>query len=125
MPALALRCFMATMKSPLNVISTDTLLTLQLTLLLLLLVACSPTSCRPPCRLPPPATMPAQLLVSEGLIQGIGLSEISADEVRRAHAVHPIAALELEWSLFTRDCEVWTVWAVWEWGRKGRVVQEG
>ena len=36
----------------------------------------------------------------------IGLSECSPADVRRANAVHPIAALEMEWSLFTRDAEV-------------------
>ena len=48
----------------------------------------------------------AQALVKEGLIKGVGLSEVSAEDIRRAHAVHPISAVELEWSLFTRDCEV-------------------
>ena len=48
----------------------------------------------------------AQALVKEGLIKGIGLSEVSAEDIRRAHAVHSITAVELEWSLFTRDCEV-------------------
>ncbi|DBA88950.1 TPA: hypothetical protein ACH3X2_000180 [Trebouxia sp. C0005] len=44
-------------------------------------------------------------LVEEGLIKGIGLSEISAADIRKAHAVHPITAVELEWSLFSRDAE--------------------
>jgi len=44
--------------------------------------------------------------VEEGLIKGIGLSEISAADIRKAHAVHPITAVELEWSLFSRDAEV-------------------
>ncbi|KAL0028014.1 hypothetical protein WJX77_000199 [Trebouxia sp. C0004] len=44
-------------------------------------------------------------LVDEGLIMGIGLSEISAADIRKAHAVHPITAVELEWSLFSRDAE--------------------
>lgn len=47
-----------------------------------------------------------QELVKEGLIKGIGLSEVSAEDVRKAHAVHPITAVEMEWSLFARDCEV-------------------
>ncbi len=47
-----------------------------------------------------------QELVKEGLIKGIGLSEISAADIRKAHAVHPITAVELEWSLFSRDAEV-------------------
>ena len=36
----------------------------------------------------------------------IGLSECPPADVRRAHAVHPIAVLEMEWSLFSRDAEV-------------------
>jgi pyridoxine 4-dehydrogenase len=42
-------------------------------------------------------------LVKEGKIGGIGLSEVSANTIRRAHAVHPIAAVEIELSLFTTD----------------------
>jgi pyridoxine 4-dehydrogenase len=42
-------------------------------------------------------------LVKEGKIGGIGLSEVSASTIRRAHAVHPIAAVEIELSLFTPD----------------------
>ena len=42
-------------------------------------------------------------LVAEGKIGGIGLSEVSAVTIRRAHAVHPIAAVENELSLFTTD----------------------
>jgi len=45
--------------------------------------------------------------VEEGLIKGIGLSEISAADIRKAHAVHPITAVQLEWSLFSRDAEVY------------------
>lgn len=47
-----------------------------------------------------------QKLVEEGKVKYLGLSEISPADVRKAHAVHPITALEMEWSLFTRDCEV-------------------
>lgn len=47
-----------------------------------------------------------QELVKEGLIKGIGLSEISVEDIKKAHAVHPITAIEMEWSLFTRDAEV-------------------
>ena len=36
----------------------------------------------------------------------LGISEATADEIRRAHAVHPITACQLEWSLWTRDVEV-------------------
>jgi pyridoxine 4-dehydrogenase len=42
-------------------------------------------------------------LVKEGKIGAIGLSEVSASSIRRAHAVHPIASVEIEMSLFTPD----------------------
>jgi len=44
-------------------------------------------------------------LVSEGKILHIGLSEAAPSTIRRAHAVHPIAALQTEYSLWTRDPE--------------------
>nr|QCX36390.1 RDCT27 [Piper methysticum] len=44
-------------------------------------------------------------LVEEGKIKYIGLSEACASTIRRAHAVHPITAVQLEWSLWTRDVE--------------------
>lgn len=44
-------------------------------------------------------------LVEEGKIKYIGLSEASASTIRRAHVVHPITAVQLEWSLWTRDVE--------------------
>lgn len=44
-------------------------------------------------------------LVAEGKIRHIGLSEASASTIRRAHAVHPITALQTEYSLWTRDPE--------------------
>lgn len=44
-------------------------------------------------------------LVAEGKILHIGLSEASVDTIRRAHAVHPITALQSEYSLWTRDVE--------------------
>ncbi|MGW4326558.1 aldo/keto reductase [Nocardia sp. NPDC004573] len=44
-------------------------------------------------------------LVRAGKVRHLGLSEASADTIRRAHAVHPIAALQSEWSLWTRDLE--------------------
>jgi aryl-alcohol dehydrogenase-like predicted oxidoreductase len=44
-------------------------------------------------------------LVGEGKIRYIGLSEASADTIRRAHQIHPIAALQTEYSLWTRDSE--------------------
>ncbi|KAJ0982452.1 hypothetical protein J5N97_010707 [Dioscorea zingiberensis] len=44
-------------------------------------------------------------LVEEGKVDYIGLSEASPDTIRRAHAVHPITAVQMEWSLWTRDIE--------------------
>jgi aryl-alcohol dehydrogenase-like predicted oxidoreductase len=44
-------------------------------------------------------------LVTEGKVRYIGLSEAGADTIRRAHAVHPVAALQTEYSLWTRDPE--------------------
>jgi aryl-alcohol dehydrogenase-like predicted oxidoreductase len=44
-------------------------------------------------------------LVAQGKIRHIGLSEVSADTLRRAHAVHPIAALQSEYSLWERGLE--------------------
>ncbi|MGI5459636.1 aldo/keto reductase [Streptomyces sp. CA-249302] len=44
-------------------------------------------------------------LVAEGKIRHIGLSEAGVDSIRRAHAVHPVAALQSEYSLWTRDPE--------------------
>src|SRR6188508_3040932 len=44
-------------------------------------------------------------LVAAGKVRHLGLSEASADTIRRAAAVHPIAALQSEWSLWSRDIE--------------------
>ncbi|XP_031280264.1 probable aldo-keto reductase 5 [Pistacia vera] len=44
-------------------------------------------------------------LVEEGKIKYIGLSEACVSTIRRAHAVHPITAVQLEWSLWSRDVE--------------------
>ncbi|OMO96294.1 Aldo/keto reductase [Corchorus olitorius] len=44
-------------------------------------------------------------LVEEGKIKYIGLSEPSPDTLRRAHAIHPITAVQMEWSLWTREIE--------------------
>ncbi|GHJ28689.1 MULTISPECIES: aldo/keto reductase [Streptomyces] len=44
-------------------------------------------------------------LVAEGKVKHLGLSEVTANELRAAHAVHPIAAVQSEWSLFSRDVE--------------------
>jgi aryl-alcohol dehydrogenase-like predicted oxidoreductase len=44
-------------------------------------------------------------LVEEGKIKYVGLSEASASTIRRAHAVQPLSAIQLEWSLFEREVE--------------------
>lgn len=44
-------------------------------------------------------------LVSEGKVRSLGLSEAAPDTIRRAHAVHPIAALQTEYSLWSREPE--------------------
>lgn len=44
-------------------------------------------------------------LVKAGKVRHLGLSEVTAGELRDANAVHPIAALQSEWSLFSRDAE--------------------
>ncbi|MFF9817208.1 aldo/keto reductase [Streptomyces sp. NPDC014006] len=44
-------------------------------------------------------------LVAAGKVRHLGLSEVSAKTLRRAHAVHPIAALQTEYSLWTREVE--------------------
>jgi aryl-alcohol dehydrogenase-like predicted oxidoreductase len=45
-------------------------------------------------------------LVLEGKILGIGLSEVSADTIRRAHAIHPITAIQSEYSIWSREPEI-------------------
>lgn len=55
-------------------------------------------------------------LVREGKVEQLGLSEVTADELRAAHAVHPIAAVQSEWSLFSRDIEAKVVPAARELG---------
>ena len=45
-------------------------------------------------------------LVAAGKISHVGLSEMSADTLRRAHAVHPVAAMQTEYSLWTRNPEI-------------------
>lgn len=44
-------------------------------------------------------------LVEQGKVRGIGLSEVSAATLRKAHAVHPITAVQSEYSIWTRDPE--------------------
>ncbi|MEU3571231.1 aldo/keto reductase [Kitasatospora sp. NPDC036755] len=44
-------------------------------------------------------------LVAAGKVRHLGLSEVTGAELREAHAIHPIAALQSEWSVFARDVE--------------------
>ena len=61
---------------------------------------------RPDVRVPIEETVGAMAeLVAAGKVRHLGLSEASADTIRRAVAVHPIAALQSEWSMFSRDIE--------------------
>ncbi|MFF1544245.1 aldo/keto reductase [Streptomyces sp. NPDC058291] len=55
-------------------------------------------------------------LVREGKVKQLGLSEVTAAELRAAHGVHPIAAVQSEWSLFSRDIEAHVVPAARELG---------
>jgi aryl-alcohol dehydrogenase-like predicted oxidoreductase len=48
-------------------------------------------------------------LVTAGKVLRIGLSEATGEELRRAHAVHPIAAIQSEWSIVSRDIETYVV----------------
>lgn len=55
-------------------------------------------------------------LVREGKVKHLGLSEVTGDELRAARTVHPIAAVQSEWSLFSRDIEAGVVPAARELG---------
>jgi aryl-alcohol dehydrogenase-like predicted oxidoreductase len=55
-------------------------------------------------------------LVAEGKVKHLGLSEITGAELRAAHAVHPVTAVQSEWSLFSRDVEISVVGAAVELG---------
>ena len=55
-------------------------------------------------------------LVRAGKVQAVGLSEVSAATLRRAHAVHPIAAVQTEYSLWTRNPEIAVIEACRELG---------
>jgi aryl-alcohol dehydrogenase-like predicted oxidoreductase len=55
-------------------------------------------------------------LVRAGKVRCIGLSEVSAATLRRAHAVHPVTALQSEYSLWTREAEIATLAACRELG---------
>ena len=45
-------------------------------------------------------------LVEEGKVRTLGISEVSADTLRKAHATHPLAALQTEYSLWSRNAEI-------------------
>ncbi|GAA0902894.1 aldo/keto reductase [Streptomyces thermoalcalitolerans] len=61
---------------------------------------------RPPANVPLEETVGAMAeLVAEGKVRHIGLSEVSGEELRRAHAVHPVSAVQSEWSLGARRVE--------------------
>jgi aryl-alcohol dehydrogenase-like predicted oxidoreductase len=55
-------------------------------------------------------------LVAEGKVRYLGLSEVTGDLLRRAHAVHPITAVQSEYSLWTRDLESDVIGAMRELG---------
>jgi aryl-alcohol dehydrogenase-like predicted oxidoreductase len=55
-------------------------------------------------------------LVTAGKVRHLGLSEVTGAELREAHAVHPISAVQSEWSLFSRDVERSVVGAAAELG---------
>ncbi|MEV0945261.1 aldo/keto reductase [Rhodococcus sp. NPDC049939] len=55
-------------------------------------------------------------LVAAGKVRHLGLSEVTAEELRAAHAVHPISALQSEWSIWSRDVEARIVPAAAELG---------
>jgi aryl-alcohol dehydrogenase-like predicted oxidoreductase len=44
-------------------------------------------------------------LVTAGKARAVGVSEVSPEELRRAYAIHPVAAVQMEWSLFSRELE--------------------
>ena len=44
-------------------------------------------------------------LQSEGLIKHVGLSEVTAQELRTFHSITPVTAIQMEWSIGTRDVE--------------------
>ncbi len=56
------------------------------------------------------------LLVKEGKVRYIGISEASPDTIRRAHAIHPLTAVQSEYSLFTRNVEAQVLPALKELG---------
>ncbi len=72
---------------------------------------------RPPQTAPIEETVGAMAeLVAEGKVRHLGLSEVDGDLLRRAHAVHPITAVQSEYSLWTRDPEATVAGALAELG---------
>jgi aryl-alcohol dehydrogenase-like predicted oxidoreductase len=72
---------------------------------------------RPPQYTPIEETVGAMAtLVQQGKVRWLGLSEVDGDELRRAYAVHPIAVVQSEYSLWTRDVERTTLQAMRELG---------
>ena len=55
-------------------------------------------------------------MIKAGYVRYLGLSEMGADTIRRAHAVHPVAALQIEYSLMSRGIEARILPAVRELG---------
>lgn len=55
-------------------------------------------------------------LVKEGKVRYLGLSEVSADTIRKAHQIHPISAIQIEYSLWTTELEKDTIPAIREIG---------
>jgi len=53
--------------------------------------------------------MTMKKLVDEGKIRYVGLSECTPEELRRAHTIHPVSAIQMEWSLQSRDIEEYVV----------------
>ena len=51
-------------------------------------------------------TQTKKALVEEGKVRFVGISEASAADIRAAHAACPLSAVQLEWSLWSRDVEV-------------------
>ncbi len=72
-----------------------------------------PAARNDPLILPPPSSSSRRIpnavrtaqLVAEGKVRYLGLSEAGPATIRRAHVVHPVAALQTEYSLWTRDPE--------------------
>lgn len=46
-----------------------------------------------------------QEVVKSGKVKYIGVSEMPPDKIRKAHAIHPLSCVEMEWNLFTRDSQ--------------------